>query len=531
VAVTFLTQPRILGTLVLVFFGVFVLLSASYTAVSPLDNNTPVPNYSFTIPDPDDTLICSPDDDNVLLPSCHANVLRDYLPPQDLAAMSGEPCVDGMAGIYPCDNVDLLSFLPLAQIGGGNGNDIWGWTDPLTNKEYALMGRSSGTSFVDITDPYNPVYLGNLPAHNGVNSSWRDIKVFDNHAFIVSEASGHGMQVFDLIQLRTVVNPPVTFSATTHYSQFGPAHNIAINEDSGFAYVIGARISGITCSGGLHMIDINTPTNPTFAGCFSDDGYTHDTQCVIYNGPDEDHQGQEICFNSNENTLTIVNVTDKDNPFEVSRTGYAGSGYTHQGWLTEDHRYFLVDDEMDEIQSGHNTRTYVWDVSDLENPFLTGFHDGRTAAIDHNLYIKDDNVFQANYRSGLNILRIVDLDQAELEEFGFFDIYPASNTPNFNGAWSNYPYFESGVIIVSGIEQGLFVLKLADSGGDPTPTPTASPTPTMTATPTTTSTPTATMTPTATATATMTPTPTATPGASSDYHNYLPVILDDVESP
>jgi choice-of-anchor B domain-containing protein len=530
--VTYLTQPRIIGTLVLVFFGVFVLLSASYTAVSPLENNTPAPNYTFTIPDPDDTLICSPDDDNVLLPSCHANVLRDYLPPQDLAAMSGEPCIDGMAGIYPCNNVDLLAFVPLSEIGGTNGNDIWGWTDPLTDKEYAIMGRRNGTSFVDISDPYNPVYLGNLPSHNGSNSTWRDIKAYNNYAFIVADSAGsHGMQVFDLTRLRDVEDPPITFNHDAHYDQFGSAHNLGINEETGFAYAVGISTALNRCNGGLHMIDINTPTNPTFAGCFSDDGYTHDTQCVIYNGPDEDHQGQEICFNSNENTLTIVNVTDKDNPFEVSRTGYAGSGYTHQGWLTEDHHYFLVDDETDEINNGHNTRTYVWDVSDLENPFLTGFHDGRTAAIDHNLYIKGDKVYQANYRSGLNILHIVDLDQAELEEFGFFDIYPTSDSPNFNGAWSNYPYFDSGVIIVSGIEQGLFVLKLADSGGDPTPTPTASPTPTMTATPTITPTPTATMTPTATATTTMTPTPTATPEASSDYHNYLPVIVDDVESP
>jgi choice-of-anchor B domain-containing protein len=497
VAVTCLTQPRVLGTLILVFFGVFVLLSASYTAVSPLENNTSAPNYSFTIPDPDDTLICSPDDDNVLLPSCHANILRDYLPPQDLAAMSGKPCIDGMAGIYPCDNVDLLSFLPLAQIGGGSGNDIWGWTDPLTYKEYAIMGRTNGTSFIDITDPYDPIYLGNLPTHAGT-SVWRDIKTYNNYAFIVADFAGsHGMQVFDLTQLRGVINPPVTFSNTAHYSQFSRAHNIAINEETGFAYAVGTN----TCSGGLHMIDINAPTNPTFAGCFSADGYTHDTQCVIYNGPDEDYQGQEICFNSNENTLTIVNVTDKGDPVEVSRTGYAGHGYTHQGWLTEDQRYFLVDDELDEIQSGHNTRTYVWDVSDLENPFLTGFHNGRTAAIDHNLYVRGDKVYKANYQSGLNVLRIVDLDQAELEEFGYFDIFPSSNNPNFNGAWSNYPFFESDVIIVSGIEQGLFVLKLADSGGDPTPTPTA------------------------------TNTPTATPVASSNYHNYLPVIVDDVESP
>jgi choice-of-anchor B domain-containing protein len=507
----------------LVFLGVIVLLSASYTAVSPLDNIDPGPNYSFTIPDPDDSLICTPeDDDNILFPSCHANILRDYLPPQELQAMSSQPCVGGMAGIYPCDNIDLLSFLPLAQIGGGNGNDIWGWTDPLDGKEYALMGRTNGTAFVDISDPYNPVYLGNLPTHSST-TTWRDIKVFNNHAFVVSEATNHGMQVFDLTHLRTVVNPPLTFVADAHYNQFSRAHNIAINEESGFAYAVGTN----TCSGGLHMININTPTSPTFAGCFSADGYTHDTQCVIYDGPDVDHQGQEICFNSNANTLTIVDVTDKSDPTQLSRTGYTGSGYTHQGWLTEDHHYFLLDDETDEINNGHNTRTYVWDVSDLDNPFLIDYHNGRTTAIDHNLYIRGDKVYQANYRAGLNVLQIVDLDQAELNEYGYFDIYPLNDNPNFNGAWSTFPYFESNVIIVSGIEQGLFVLRLAEDAGDPTPTPT----PTATATATATAIPTATPTATATPVPTMTPTATATATPALDQYNYLPLIMNELEAP
>jgi choice-of-anchor B domain-containing protein len=465
----YLSQARSVITAILAMLALLVLLSGTYTAVSPLDGSTPTPGYSFTIPESDNPLICTLEDNgNLLLPGCHANILRDYLPAQSLPAMSNQPCLNGLAAAtYPCHNIDLLSFLPLSQMGGGNGNDLWGWTDPETGKEYALMGRTNGTGFIDISDPYHPVYLGNLPTHTG-NSTWRDIKTFNNHAFIVSEASGHGMQVFDLTQLRAVTNPPVTFSMTAHYAQFGSAHNIAINEASGFAYVVGARISGTTCSGGLHMIDINTPTEPTFADCFSGDGYTHDAQCVIYRGPDEKYQGREICFNANENTVTIVNVTNKSKSALVSRTGYEGHGYTHQGWLTEDQHYFLVNDELDEMNQGHNTRTYVWDVSNLEQPFLLGYHDGRTAAVDHNLYIREDKVYQANYRSGLSVLQIIDLTQAKLTEIGYFDIFPADNNPRFNGAWSNYPFFKSNVIIVSGIEQGLFVLKLADNG-DPEP--------------------------------------------------------------
>ncbi|HEX9918709.1 MAG TPA: choice-of-anchor B family protein, partial [Pyrinomonadaceae bacterium] len=230
---------------------------------------------------------------------------------QAMKAMGATPCVNGMAGTFPCRNVDLASFLPLADIGGGTGNDVWGWTDPLTNKEYALMGRSSGTAFVDISDAENPVYLGNQPTHS-VNSVWRAIKVYGNHAFIVSEAEGHGMQVFDLTRLRSVAAPPVTFSETAHYNGFSRAHTITLNEETGFAYANGvtayADAAANKCAKGLHIIDVRDPVRPAFAGCFDADGYTHDSQCVIYRGPDAAYRSREICFNSNEDTLTIVDV-------------------------------------------------------------------------------------------------------------------------------------------------------------------------------------------------------------------------------
>ena len=369
--------------------------------------------------------------------------------------MSMADCVDGLAGgVYPCGNVDLLAFLPLDQIGGGNGNDVWGWTDPEAGKEYTIVGRTTGTSFVDITDPANPIYLGNLPPHAS-SSTWRDIKVYRNYAFVVSEAIQSGMQVFDLTQLRNVASPPAAFSETAWYSGFSTAHNIAINEETGFAYAVGTN----TCSGGLHMVNISDPEQPAFAGCFSSDGYTHDTQCVIYHGPDTTHQGNEVCFSSNEDTLTIVDVTNKSAPVLLSRTGYAGARYTHQGWLTEDHAHFLVDDELDEYYLDHTTRTYIWDLSDLDGPALIGFYASSTTAIDHNQYVKGDYVYQANYRAGLRILDIRGIASANLTEVAYFDIYPSDDAPHFNGAWSTFPYFASGNVVVSGIEQGLFILR------------------------------------------------------------------------
>ena len=368
--------------------------------------------------------------------------------PQGAAA-----CVSGHAGIYPCQSIDLVSVLPLSSMGCGAGNSLWGWTDPLGGKEYALMGCDNGISFVDISTPDSPIYLGRLPTHT-VDSIWRDVKVYANHAFIVSEANGHGMQVFDLRQLRNVPSPPVIFSETAHYAGFGSSHTIALNTNSGFAYAAGTD----TCAGGPHMVNVQSPTNPTFAGCVSSDGYTHETQCVIYHGPDSTYAGHEVCFSSNEDTLTVVDVTDKSAPVQLSRTGYAGSGYVHQGWLTEDHKYFLLDDELDEVDFGHNTYTYIWSVADLNAPALMGHYTGPTPAIDHNLYIRGGYAYEGNYRAGLRILDVTGIAAAQLFEAGFFDIYPADDAPEFNGVWNNYPFFASGNVIVSGIEQGLFVL-------------------------------------------------------------------------
>ncbi|MGB0389233.1 MAG: choice-of-anchor B family protein [Ardenticatenaceae bacterium] len=383
---------------------------------------------------------------------------------------SATTCTNGMAGEYPCQNVDLMSVLPLAAIGGGEGSDIWGWTDSQTGKEYALMTRTNGTSFVDISEPEAPIYLGNLPTH-AATSIWRDVKVYKNHAFIVADSNpNHGVQIFDLTELRDVTSPPVQFSETAHYDQIGSAHNIVINEQTGYAYAVGLAREKESCNGGLHMINIQNPTQPTFAGCFSDDGYTHDAQCVTYNGPDSDYKGQEICFNANEDTLTIVNVNDKSDPQMLSRTAYTGSQYTHQNWLTEDQRYLLMNDEVDERRNGHNTRTYIWDVSNLDQPTLIGAYTGPTSAIDHNLYTHEGHAYEANYTSGLRILNLSDIANRNLQEVAYFDIYPANDNAEYNGAWSVYPYFGSGTVIVSGIEGGLFVLR---PQLDPTPTPTA----------------------------------------------------------
>lgn len=378
---------------------------------------------------------------------------------------------------YPCKNIELLAHLTPSELLGERLNDIWGWKDPQTGKEYALVGLTDRVTFVDISSPRNPVVVGTLTeslnnpkavqARSSLHdeegkSAWRDLKVYNNHVFIVSDGQPHGLQVFDLTKLRNVQNPPVTFTEDLHYTEFGNAHNIAINEKSGFAYIAGSNQVG----GGLYILDINEPLNPVYAGFHADStvgydstGYVHDTQCVMYEGPDSGYSGREICFNSGENALVIADVTDKQSAITIGKKDYPGRSYAHQGWLTEDHRFFLLDDELDEKRNGTKTTTYIWDVSDLENPALAGTHVSENGSIDHNQYVKGSYTYQANYTTGLRILDISGISSGSLEEVAYFDTWPADDAAKFDGAWSNYPYFESGIVIVSDVSNGLFILR------------------------------------------------------------------------
>jgi choice-of-anchor B domain-containing protein len=555
----------------------------------------------------------------------------------DLPPIGRQPCVRGFAGPFRCNKVDLMSFMPMDTIGGGPdsiyggpGNDVWGWTDPLKKRgEWVIAGRSNGTSFIDVRKANRPVFVADLPSH-GETELHSDMKVYRNHAYIVKDGPGNGIQVFDLTRLRDIDydDAPVTVEPDAVYTEISNAHDIAINEDTGFAYVVGAtggaigelanvvtiagstyqaaganfgpepdatgvsasvvlandgvdtttdgceplvgfpagsialidrgtcgftqkagnaqaagavgmivanNVSGDpftmggsdpsitipsvmvslddgtaikaglpasgtisanpeanTCDeGGLHIVDIRDPKNPTFAGCFDDEGYVHDTQCVVYHGPDVAYQGRELCFNANPGSsigdaVTIVDVTDHANPVMVGQV-FEGepATYSHQGWLTPDHRYFLHDDESDNGSSSSaipgRSRTRVFDVTDLEQPFLQSVYHGLTRAPVHNLYTRENYMYNANYIDGLRIVDFTDIDNPGtefapetpsapdhqgLEEVACFDTDPFRNDmgefPNgrtaWGGSWSNYPYFASGTVVVSGFD-GLFLVR------------------------------------------------------------------------
>tara|TARA_B100001113_G_scaffold124499_1_gene101592 strand:- start:1132 stop:2463 length:1332 start_codon:yes stop_codon:yes gene_type:complete len=408
-------------------------------------------------------------------------------------------CIDGHAKFelngkeyeFECDGYDLMGYISLDEMNADSGNDSWGWTDSTTGKEYALMGLDNGTGIIDISIPTSPLYLGKIPTATEP-SSWRDLKVFNDHVFIVSEAEGHGMQVFDLKQLRGL-NTKKNFTADHTYTGYGQAHNIAINIETGYAYTAGSGVAGNGRPGfGIHALNISDPSSPVLELQLPDFGYSHDAQIINYKGPDSDYFDKEIYVGSNETKVVFVDVTDKTSPQLISEFFYDDE-YTHQAWLTEDHSFALLGDELDELdkstqpwslKTNVQTRTIVIDIRDLDNPTLHFNYLSDTEAIDHNGYVLGSNYYLASYTSGMRVIDIINIEQKSFSEVGFFDTHADNhdhnlikNTSNvwsdpgdhdgkkgqeieaFNGAWNVYPFFKSENIIISDINSGLFIVK------------------------------------------------------------------------
>jgi choice-of-anchor B domain-containing protein len=248
----------------------------------------------------------------------------------------------------------------------------------------------------------------------------------------------------------------VRFEETAHYSGAGlaAAHNLAIDESSGFGYVTGS----LTCGGGLHAVDLRSPQAPVFAGCADQDGYVHDAQCLSYAGPDAEFQGREVCFAFAEDTLSIFDVTDEAAPSLLARSSYPGVGYTHQGWTTEDGIFLLMGDEGDETLFGHGLRTYVWDVSRLRTPLLIGTHTSDVFATDHNRYVVGGLLYLSAYTGGFRVYDLAGVGEARLVELAYFDVVPGTEVASRLGAIGVYPYFPSGVVALTATRQGLFLL-------------------------------------------------------------------------
>ncbi|MHC4845740.1 MAG: choice-of-anchor B family protein [Planctomycetota bacterium] len=379
---------------------------------------------------------------------------------QQQAPFAGPMVVNPGAGstVFQGSGVTLLSWLPLGDFGAqSSGADCWGYTSP-SGREYAIMGLSDGVGFVEVTDPGAPVLLTTLAA---VNSGWRDIKIYEDHAYYVSEG-GDGIVVVDRSNIDSgVVNivNQVTGPGTD------ATHNVAIDEDSGFLYRVGGGTSPIE---GLRIYSLANKSNPAFVGEW-DDRYIHDAQIVTYaSGP---FAGKQVAFCYSEDTaggtnpaVDILDVTNKNNIQLISQLNYSGGVFSHQGWLSPDLNTLYLNDELDELSFGTLTTTRVADVSNLNNPVQVGSFTSGLTSVDHNLYTQGNLIYEANYRSGLRVFDAT--NPTSPVETAWFDTYPDDDAPSFNGLWNAYPYFASGTIIGSDIERGLFVLKLGDRSVD-----------------------------------------------------------------
>ncbi len=378
------------------------------------------------------------------------------------AAPSGRVlCSNGSAAGYPCHNVHLLAQLTLGQLGASSAaikaNKHWGWTDPQTGRDYVLFGLTNAVSFIDITERENPVYVGLLSSHQGV-SPYRDMAVYGDTLYVVADTPAlHGLQVFDLTQLRAVQNPPVAFAESGHYAGFTAGHSLWMNGASGYLYVF--RTTGDACQNGVHVVDVQNPGQPSFAGCFGQNDTPLSTGvCTLYDGPDGDYAGRELCFVGSDDNASIFDVTDKGQPARIASFTYPGIARAHQGDLTADRRYWLMSDMMDEHHFGFNTRTYAFDVTDLDQPVVLGHYTHATTAIDHDLQIVGRRVYQANWRAGLRVLDIASLPGLGWRELGYFDTVPGSNSIGHTGAFAPYVW-PDGAVTVSDTESGLFVLQ------------------------------------------------------------------------
>lgn len=350
---------------------------------------------------------------------------------------------------YNFNRVTLLANMSPTLFGSSGGNDCWGYVSP-SGREYALMGLRNQVAFVEVTDPKNPVWFASVPH---INSTWGDIKVYGHHAYAVTEATGSGLQVIDMSQID---NHVVTLVKTIDSP--GRTHNLAMDAESGFLYTCGSRNG----TGTTMCFSLANPGNPVRVGADTmSERYQHDAIVVPYTeGP---YAGRQIFFGFSEDRgVDIIDVTNKSAPFLIKRVVYPNMRYCHQGWLSADRKYLYVDDELDETGMGHTTRTLVFNVASFENATYVGTFSSGLNASDHNQYVDDGFIFQANYKSGLRIFDTYRRETSPLA-VGFFDTYPESNASGFEGAWSTYPYFPSGTVIVSDINRGLFIFDASDA--------------------------------------------------------------------
>ncbi len=340
--------------------------------------------------------------------------------------------------------VTLKSHINLATFGSESGNDCWGYVSP-SGREYAIMGLSNKVAYIEVTDPNNPVVVKTIP-HSA--SLWGGIKVYKNFAYSTTETAGTGIQVVDMSDID---NGNVTLVRTlTNPSR---AHTLVMDSVNGYLYSCGTRGG----SGTTLCFDLTDPSNPVQVGPASmTTDYQHEGLLINYtSGP---MAGKQIWYGFSEGRgVDVYDFTNKNNPIMIKRIVYPNMNYCHQGWISADGQYLYVDDELDEGGLGVNTRSLVFNIADPLNSFFVGTFSTNLPAIDHNQYVDDGFVFQANYRSGLRIFD-TSITPETPTQVGFYDTYPADDLRAFDGAWTNYPFLPSGNVIIADINTGFYLV-------------------------------------------------------------------------
>ncbi|HEX2296472.1 MAG TPA: choice-of-anchor B family protein, partial [Actinomycetota bacterium] len=333
-------------------------------------------------------------------------------------------CVKGKAAGYPCKGIDLLAHVTLGTAEGGGVSDVWGWVDPATGNEYAVLGGTGGVRFFDVTKPTAPVYLGRMVGKADTVGMWVELEILNDHAYVVCDLSPCGLQIFDLKRLAGV-EAAVPVWRPDVVLPLGTFHSIASNPDTNHIFLNGLGAVVGSPTGTPLIFDVSQPLAPTPVGAMADDGYTHDSLCPTYKGPDKRFKGNEICFNFNEDTITVYDVTANPmQPEQLARVTYDTADYVHSGALTKDHSYLISTDEGDEVAHLRPSTLYIWDVRKLDAPKLIGEFVANSLSIDHNVYSEQDALYHANYTNGFRILDLKDASKGKLKEVAWFDTMP-----------------------------------------------------------------------------------------------------------
>jgi len=363
---------------------------------------------------------------------------------------------DGIAGGWAGsqENTIFCAQVPINQLGGaGSGSDCWGYTSP-SSREYAIVGMESAIAWVEVSDPFAPEVVYTYQ-RGGTSSLWCDVKVIGSHAYAVGE-SGGSIKIFDMSAIDKGVVSYVGESSANGNSE---THNIAALPQANLLIKCGGSGEGLR-----FYSTAGNPEAPAFIGAWND-RYVHDADLVLYpqNGPDSLYRGRIIGFlndgNNGGGSNTGLSIVDFGTPQNfnasgtlLSRVVWPGAGYSHQSWHTEDFNWVISNDE-----TALNSTWQMIRISDLTNAILGQTQSLPMSSNNHNNYVHDGLVYAANYTAGI---RILERNGNFLNEIAHFDTYPANDNSGFNGAWSVYPFFESGTIIASDFQSGLVIFQL-----------------------------------------------------------------------